>query len=147
MVSCICFVLYCSVLTSSPLFLIDSSQRYNEDIIGIWTRTATDREVVDKVRDGIKKILQLPAHANMEYKAHQNSLQDKSSFRNTQVWKPKSLEGRNDNRSDSRSDSRSDNRAENRSSTQTRDYPSPGFLGRARSQAQEQGYGTLALNK
>jgi hypothetical protein len=75
--------------------LIHSShRRYNEDIIGIWTRTAADREIVDRVRDAIKKVLQLPAHANMEYKAHQNSLQDKSSFRNTQVWKPKSLESR-----------------------------------------------------
>jgi Eukaryotic initiation factor 4E len=65
------------------------SVRYSEDILGVWNRTATDREMIDKIRDAIKKVLQLPAHANMEYKPHQASLQDRSSFRNTQVWKPK----------------------------------------------------------
>lgn len=64
------------------------SVRYSEDILGVWNRTATDREIIDKIRDSIKKVLQLPAHANMEYKPHQASLQDRSSFRNTQVWKP-----------------------------------------------------------
>jgi translation initiation factor 4E len=70
------------------------SVRYSEDILGVWNKTALDRETVDRIRDTLKKILQLPAHANMEYKPHQASMQDRSSFRNTQVWKPKSLEGR-----------------------------------------------------
>ena len=70
------------------------SIRYAEDILGVWNRTAADREMVERLRDAIKKCLQLPPHANMEYKPHQNSLADRSSFRNTQVWKPKSLEGR-----------------------------------------------------
>lgn len=68
------------------------SVRYSEDILGVWNRTATDREGIDKIRDAIKKVLQLPPHANMEYKPHQASLQDRSSFRNTQVWKPKQVE-------------------------------------------------------
>eukprot|EP00590_Aulacoseira_subarctica_P003664 CAMPEP_0172414402 /NCGR_PEP_ID=MMETSP1064-20121228/1064_1 /TAXON_ID=202472 /ORGANISM="Aulacoseira subarctica , Strain CCAP 1002/5" /LENGTH=266 /DNA_ID=CAMNT_0013151055 /DNA_START=49 /DNA_END=847 /DNA_ORIENTATION=- len=66
------------------------SIRYAEDIISIWNRTAFDREITEKIRDGIKKILRLPGHVHMEYKPHQASLQDKSSFRNTTVWKPKS---------------------------------------------------------
>ena len=70
------------------------SVRYSEDILGIWNRSAGDRDYIEKIRDAIKKILQLPPHANMEYKPHQNSMADRSSFRNTQVWKPKSLEGR-----------------------------------------------------
>jgi translation initiation factor 4E len=70
------------------------SVRYSEDILGVWNKSATDRDAVDKIRDAIKKILQLPSYANMEYKPHQTSMQDRSSFRNTQVWKPKSLEGR-----------------------------------------------------
>ncbi|KAL7574861.1 hypothetical protein ACA910_010696 [Epithemia clementina (nom. ined.)] len=70
------------------------SVRYAEDILGVWNRTAADREMVERIRDAIKKCLQLPAQANMEYKPHQTSLADRSSFRNTQVWKPKSLEGR-----------------------------------------------------
>jgi translation initiation factor 4E len=64
------------------------SVRYVEDILGVWNRDATDREIIDRIRDAIKKILQLPPSANMEYKPHQASLQDRSSFRNTQVWKP-----------------------------------------------------------
>lgn len=67
------------------------SVRYAEDILGVWNRNAADREMVDRIRDAIKKCLQLPPQANMEYKPHQNSLADRSSFRNTQVWKPKAL--------------------------------------------------------
>lgn len=70
------------------------SVRYSEDILAVWNKSATDRETIDRIRDIMKKVLQLPPFANMEYKPHQNSIQDRSSFRNTQVWKPKSLEGR-----------------------------------------------------
>ena len=68
------------------------SVRYSEDILGIWNRTSNDRELTERLRDAIKKILQLPPHAHIEYKPHQNSLLDKSSFRNTQVWKPKNID-------------------------------------------------------
>lgn len=74
------------------------SIRYSEDIVSVWNRSANDRDVTERLRDAIKRILQLPAHVHMEYKPHQASLQDKSSFRNTQVWKPKSLEGRSESR-------------------------------------------------
>ena len=70
------------------------SVRYSEDILGVWNSNASDRDMIEKIRDSIKKILQLPPHANMEYKPHQNSMADRSSFRNTQVWKPKSIEPR-----------------------------------------------------
>mmetsp|Transcript_20068 Transcript_20068/g.22509 ORF Transcript_20068/g.22509 Transcript_20068/m.22509 type:complete len:256 (+) Transcript_20068:82-849(+) len=69
------------------------SIRYSEDIVSVWNRTANDRETTERLRDAIKRVLQLPSHVHMEYKPHQTSLQDKSSFRNTQVWKPKSLSG------------------------------------------------------
>jgi hypothetical protein len=78
------------------------SVRYNEDILGVWNRNASDRELIEKIRDAIKKILQLPSNAHMEYKPHQNSMADRSSFRNTQVWKPKSLEGRATNTAETR---------------------------------------------
>jgi hypothetical protein len=72
------------------------SVRYSEDILGVWNRTAADRDMVERIRDAIKRVLQLPPAAHMEYKPHQASLQDRSSFRNTSVWKPKSspLDGR-----------------------------------------------------
>lgn len=66
------------------------SIRYSEDILGVWNRTAGDREITERIRDAIKKILHLPPFAPMEYKPHQNSIADKSSFRNTQVWKASS---------------------------------------------------------
>eukprot|EP00559_Dactyliosolen_fragilissimus_P004065 CAMPEP_0184860558 /NCGR_PEP_ID=MMETSP0580-20130426/5422_1 /TAXON_ID=1118495 /ORGANISM="Dactyliosolen fragilissimus" /LENGTH=281 /DNA_ID=CAMNT_0027357705 /DNA_START=709 /DNA_END=1555 /DNA_ORIENTATION=+ len=66
------------------------SIRYSEDIVSVWNRTASDREITERLRDAIKRILQLPTFVHMEYKPHETSLQDNSSFRNTQVWKPKS---------------------------------------------------------
>jgi hypothetical protein len=60
------------------------SIRYSEDILGIWNKNA-EREIIALLRDAIKKVLQLPSHAPMEYKPHQTAIQDKSSFRNTQV--------------------------------------------------------------
>lgn len=66
------------------------SIRYSEDIVSIWNRTASDRDVTERIRDAIKRILQLPSCAYMEYKPHESYLPDKSSSRNTQVWKPKS---------------------------------------------------------
>lgn len=68
------------------------SIRYSEDIISIWNRNASDRDATERLRDAIKRVLQLPHHAHMEYKQHASSLKDKSSFRNTHVWKSKSLE-------------------------------------------------------
>ena len=66
------------------------SIRYSEDILALWNRNAGDREMVEKLREALKKILQLPAHAaaTLEYKPHQNAIADRSSFRNTQAWKP-----------------------------------------------------------
>ena len=71
------------------------SVRYSEDILGVWNRNANDRDLIERIRDAVKKILQLPAgQATMEYKPHQASMADRSSFRDTTAWKPKSLEGR-----------------------------------------------------
>jgi len=63
------------------------SIRYSEDIVSVWNKTSNDRDITERIRDGIKKVLHLPGHVHMEYKPHQASLQDKSSFRNTQVWR------------------------------------------------------------
>mmetsp|Transcript_19389 Transcript_19389/g.42155 ORF Transcript_19389/g.42155 Transcript_19389/m.42155 type:complete len:257 (-) Transcript_19389:124-894(-) len=66
------------------------SIRYSEDILGIWNRTASDRDMVDRLRDAVKKVLQLPpsAYASMEYKPHLNAIADRSSFRNASGhWK------------------------------------------------------------
>lgn len=67
------------------------SIRYSEDIVSVWNKTANDREITERLRDAIKRVLHLPSFVHMEYKPHEASLQDKSSFRNTMVWKPKSV--------------------------------------------------------
>jgi translation initiation factor 4E len=66
------------------------SIRYSEDILALWNKNASDREMVERLREALKKTLQLPPHAaaSLEYKPHQNAIADRSSFRNTQTWKP-----------------------------------------------------------
>lgn len=71
------------------------SIRYSEDIVSIWNKSADDRQVTERIRDAMKKILHLPNSVHMEYKPHQASLMDKSSFRNTTVWKSKISEREN----------------------------------------------------
>ncbi|KAJ6810785.1 putative eukaryotic translation initiation factor NCBP [Iris pallida] len=59
------------------------SIRFNEDILSVWNRNAADHQAVMALRDSIKRHLKLPHSYLMEYKAHDASLRDKSSYRNT----------------------------------------------------------------
>ena len=59
------------------------SIRYQEDILSIWSRTATDEIIKKTLKEAIKKALCLPASLTMEYKAHDAAMKDNSSFRNT----------------------------------------------------------------
>jgi translation initiation factor 4E len=63
------------------------SVRHSEDILSIWNRTSTDTETNLKIRDTIKRVLGLPLETVMEYKSHNDAIQDNSSFRNTAVYK------------------------------------------------------------
>lgn len=63
------------------------SVRYNEDILALWNRNADNSEANIKIRDSMRKILRLPGFVTIEYKPHDLSMQDKSSFRNTSVWR------------------------------------------------------------
>ena len=63
------------------------SVRFSEDILSIWNRNADNADGVQKLHDGVKRLLDLPPFIPMEYKRHAESLNDKSSFRNTQVWR------------------------------------------------------------
>jgi translation initiation factor 4E len=63
------------------------SVRHSEDILSLWNKTAGDSETNLRMRDTIKRLLELPAETMMEYKAHNESLHDNSSFRNTKVYK------------------------------------------------------------
>ncbi|KAM7251100.1 hypothetical protein ACFE04_022983 [Oxalis oulophora] len=59
------------------------SVRFNEDILSVWNRNASDHQAVMSLRDAIKRHLKLPHSYVMEYKAHDASLRDNSSYRNT----------------------------------------------------------------
>nr|DAD42097.1 TPA_asm: hypothetical protein HUJ06_000327 [Nelumbo nucifera] len=59
------------------------SVRFNEDILSVWNRNASDHQAVMALRDAIKRQLKLPHSYVMEYKAHDASLRDNSSYRNT----------------------------------------------------------------
>ncbi|KAH8792945.1 eukaryotic translation initiation factor 4E class II [Flagelloscypha sp. PMI_526] len=59
------------------------SVRQHEDIISLWNRVETDVALRDRIRDNLRKILNLPAATVMEYKTNNDSMQDKSSFRTT----------------------------------------------------------------
>lgn len=70
------------------------SVRNNEDIISVWNKNAENTEAKNKIRDQMRRILKLPAFINVEYKKHQDSLVDKSSFRNTVVWRSENAQDR-----------------------------------------------------
>ncbi|KAL9713626.1 hypothetical protein Ac2012v2_003237 [Leucoagaricus gongylophorus] len=59
------------------------SVRQNEDIISLWNRFEVDFRVREKIRDTLKRVLNLPPTTKLEYKTNNDSMQDKSSFRIT----------------------------------------------------------------
>jgi len=59
------------------------SIRFGEDILSVWNRNSSDNQAVMALRDSIKRHLHLPLGYVMEYKPHDASLRDNSSFRNT----------------------------------------------------------------
>ncbi|KAE9399929.1 eukaryotic translation initiation factor 4E [Gymnopus androsaceus JB14] len=61
------------------------SVRQSEDIISLWNRLDGDVKVREKIRDTIRKVLHLPPSTIMEYKSNNDSMQDKSSFRNSAI--------------------------------------------------------------
>jgi translation initiation factor 4E len=62
------------------------SVRYQEDILSLWNRTALDQTTTSRIRDTLKRVLNLPPSTVMEYKTHTDSLKDNSSYRNTDVF-------------------------------------------------------------
>lgn len=44
------------------------SVRYQEDIISVWNRTASDQTTTTRIRDTLKRVLNLPPNTILEYK-------------------------------------------------------------------------------
>ncbi|KAF8518986.1 translation initiation factor eIF 4e-like domain-containing protein [Hysterangium stoloniferum] len=60
------------------------SVRNSEDILSVWNK-GTDARVNARIRDTIKRVLNLPPNIIMEYKTNSDSIGDKSSFRNSAI--------------------------------------------------------------
>ncbi|CAB1335426.1 unnamed protein product, partial [Coregonus sp. 'balchen'] len=58
---------------------------WEEDILSIWNKTASDQVTTSRIRDTLRRVLNLPPNTIMEYKTHNDSLKDNSSFRNTKI--------------------------------------------------------------
>ncbi|KAI7822922.1 translation initiation factor eIF 4e-like domain-containing protein [Gamsiella multidivaricata] len=63
------------------------SIRGAEDILSIWNQSADEGRINLKIRDTMKRVLNLPADTIMEYKSHNDALKDNTSFRNTDVFR------------------------------------------------------------
>eukprot|EP00071_Canis_lupus_P038249 XP_022271806.1 eukaryotic translation initiation factor 4E type 2-like isoform X2 [Canis lupus familiaris] len=53
---------------------------FQEGIISIWNRTASDQATTARIQDMLQRVLNLPPNTMMEYKTHTNSIKDNSSF-------------------------------------------------------------------
>lgn len=62
------------------------SVRAYEDVLAVWTRAADDDPTNNTIREDMKRLLALPPATVLEYKAHSQSLQDKTSYRHTEVF-------------------------------------------------------------
>lgn len=59
------------------------SIRFQEDLISVWNKSCSNQAVTSRIKDTLKRILNLPPSTILEYKSHNDSLKDNSSFRNT----------------------------------------------------------------
>uniref|UniRef100_A0A8C5GHT5 Eukaryotic translation initiation factor 4E type 2 n=1 Tax=Gouania willdenowi TaxID=441366 RepID=A0A8C5GHT5_GOUWI len=50
------------------------SVRFQEDIISIWNKTASDQGTTARIRDTLRRVLNLPPNTIMEYKTHTDSI-------------------------------------------------------------------------
>ncbi|KAJ1079974.1 hypothetical protein NDU88_000196 [Pleurodeles waltl] len=50
------------------------SIRFQEDILSIWNKTANDQHTTARIRDTLRRVLNLPPNTIMEYKTHNDSL-------------------------------------------------------------------------
>ncbi|PIO30698.1 hypothetical protein AB205_0210170 [Aquarana catesbeiana] len=50
------------------------SVRFQEDIISIWNKTASDQATTARIRDTLRRVLNLPPNTVMEYKTHTDSI-------------------------------------------------------------------------
>ncbi|XP_038819347.1 eukaryotic translation initiation factor 4E type 2 isoform X2 [Salvelinus namaycush] len=52
----------------------------SEDIISIWNKTASDQATITRIRDTLRRVLNLPPNTIMEYKTHTDSIKAWEDF-------------------------------------------------------------------
>ncbi|KAJ0408127.1 hypothetical protein P43SY_002097 [Pythium insidiosum] len=60
------------------------SIRYTEDVISLWNRNADNNEACYRIRDTMRKVLNLPQFVALEYRRHDQSLNDQSGQQRNQ---------------------------------------------------------------
>ena len=63
------------------------SIRNQEDIVSLWNRTASDVPTTNRIRDTMRRVLNLPPNTVLEYKRHDDCLKDQTSYRNTDIFR------------------------------------------------------------
>lgn len=66
-------------MVGSELCGVVLSVRFQDDHLAVWHRTAADTAAAARVRDALRRILQLPASVPIEYKAHGDCLRASAS--------------------------------------------------------------------
>ncbi|XP_030747756.1 eukaryotic translation initiation factor 4E type 2 [Sitophilus oryzae] len=61
------------------------STRYQEYLLSVWHRNASDQPMIAKIRDALKRLLNIPSSATMEYKIHSDCLKYGASKQNNIV--------------------------------------------------------------
>jgi len=76
------------------------SIRFQEDIISIWNGTSDNQEVKLLIHNKMKEIFSNTPEISIEYKCHDSSIKDNTSFRNTEQVTPSTYQRqqRNDQR-------------------------------------------------
>lgn len=57
-----------------PLSSASAVSSWQEDILSIWNRTSNDQMTTSRIRDTLRRVLNLPTNTIMEYKTHNDSL-------------------------------------------------------------------------
>ena len=60
--------------------------RKAEDLISVWNTDNRNEEIRFKIGEKLKEVLDLEPTTVIEYKAHAESMQDLSTFRNTKAY-------------------------------------------------------------
>jgi len=71
------------------------SIKYKEDTLSFWNKTAADKEVVENIKETIKRVLNLSGSAPLEYKPHNEALAETAAKESklTAGKKPAASEG------------------------------------------------------